>query len=292
MDQIKVKSPAKINIGLNIIRKREDGFHDLETIFYPLNLFDEITFTTSDKFSFTSNDELLNSEPTNLIIKAKEELERVSGKTLNVKIELKKNIPIGAGLGGGSSNAAITLKILKSFLEPAYSDNKLEPELKLEHNFDHHLLSQIALKLGSDVPYFLNPVPAFAESRGEIITPVNLKIDKPILIVNPGIHISTRWAFGRIKPHQPKGSLKSLISYKEITIDDLKHIALNDFEEVVFAEYPEIRNIKEVMLQSGAILSMMTGTGSTVFGIFENKKAAEKTALKFPENYFRYINTE
>jgi 4-diphosphocytidyl-2-C-methyl-D-erythritol kinase len=289
MDQIKVKSPAKINIGLNIIRKREDGFHDLETIFYPLNIFDELTFTKSDSFSFTSNDELLNKEPTNLIIKAKEELERMSGKTLNVKIELKKNIPIGAGLGGGSSNAAITVKTLNSFLEPALSDSKLEPEL--EHNFEHHLLSQLALKLGSDVPYFLNPVPAFAESRGEIITPVNLKIDKPILIVNPGIHISTKWAFGHIKPHQPKVSLKSLISYNEIPIDDLKHIAVNDFEEVVFKKYPEIKKIKEVMIESGAILSMMTGTGSTVFGIFDNKKAAGEAALKFPDQYFKFINS-
>lgn len=277
MDQIKVKSPAKINIGLNILRKREDGFHDLETIFYPLNLYDEITFSNSDKFSFTSNDELLNREPTNLIIKAKEELERISGKTLNVKIELKKNIPIGAGLGGGSSNAAITLKTLNSFLKP-------------EHELEHAFLSEIALKLGSDVPYFLNPVPAFAESRGEKITPVNLKIDKPILIVNPGIHISTKWAFGHIKPHQPKVSLKTFISYKEITIDDFKQIAVNDFEEVVFSEYPEIKNIKEVMLQSGTLLSMMTGTGSTVFGIFENKKAAAEAALKFPESYFKFIN--
>jgi 4-diphosphocytidyl-2-C-methyl-D-erythritol kinase len=154
-------------------------------------------------------------------------------------------------------------------------------------NIEHHLLSQLALKLGSDVPYFLNPVPAFAESRGEIITPVNLKIDKPILIVNPGIHISTKWAFGHIKPHQPKVSLKSLISYNEIPIDDLKHIAVNDFEEVVFKKYPEIKKIKEVMIESGAILSMMTGTGSTVFGIFENKKAADEAALKFPKSIFQ-----
>jgi 4-diphosphocytidyl-2-C-methyl-D-erythritol kinase len=279
MDQIKVKSTAKINIGLNIIRKREDGFHDLETIFYPLNLYDEITFTKADSFSFTSNDELLNKEPTNLIIKAKEELERVSGKKLNVKIELKKNIPIGAGLGGGSSNAAVTLKTLISFLEPGLFAIKLE------------LLSRIALKLGSDVPYFLNPVPAFAESRGEKIIPINLNIDKPILIVNPGIHISTKWTFGLIKPNKPERSLKSLINSKEISIDDLKQIAVNDFEEVVFPDYPEIRNIKEVMLKSGAIISMMTGTGSTVFGIFENKKAAEAAALKFPHQYFIFINS-
>lgn len=273
MDQIKVKSPAKINIGLNIIRKRKDGFHDLETIFYPLNIYDEITFTKADSFSFTSNDELLNKEPTNLIIKAKEELERESGKTLNVKIELKKNIPIGAGLGGGSSNAAISLKTLNSFL-----------------NLELRLLSEVALKLGSDVPYFLNPVAAFAESRGENITPINLQIEKPILIVNPGIHISTKWAFGHIKPHQSKVSLKSLAGYKEISIDDLKQIAVNDFEEVVFPEYPEIRNIKEVMLESGAIISMMTGTGSTVFGIFRNKKAAEEAALEFPNQYFKFVN--
>lgn len=281
MDHIKVKSPAKINIGLNIIRKREDGFHDLETIFYPLNLYDEITFTRSDSFSFTSNDELLNKEPTNLIIKAKEELERVSGKTLNVKIELMKNIPIGAGLGGGSSNAAFTLKTLNTLLEPVLTAGGLNQEL----------LSEIALKLGSDVPYFLNPVPAFAESRGEKITPVNLIVDKPILIVNPGIHISTKWAFGHIEPHQPRVSLKSLISYKEISIGDLKQIAVNDFEEIVFNEYPEIKNIKEVMMKSGALISMMTGTGSTVFGIFENKKAAEVAALKFPKQYIKFMNS-
>lgn len=284
MDQLKVKSPAKINIGLNIIRKREDGFHDIETIFYPLNLYDEITFTKSDKFSFISDDDLLNKEPTNLIIKAKEELEKISGKTINVKIELKKNIPIGAGLGGGSSNAAITLKTLNSFLKPEHEPVSTAGKLETER------LAVFSLKLGSDVPYFLNPVPAFAESRGEIIKPINLKIDKPILIVNPGIHISTKWAFGLIKPHQPKVSLKSLISSKKISIDDLKQIAANDFEVVVFPSYPEIKNIKEEMMKSGAIISMMTGTGSTVFGIFENKKAAEKAALQFPDQYFKFIN--
>lgn len=275
MDRIKVKSPAKINLGLNIIKKRDDGFHDLETIFYPLNLYDEITFTKSDKFSFTSNDELLNTEPTNLIIKAKEELERVSGKKLNVKIELNKSIPIGAGLGGGSSNAAVTLNTL---------NNLFELYLDIE------LLSHIALKLGSDVPYFLNPVPAFAESRGEMILPINLRINKPILIINPGIHISTKWAFSLIKPHYPLVTLKSLAGRKELSIKDIIGIAVNDFEEIVFEDYAEIKNIRDVINQSGAIHSMMTGTGSTVFGIFENKKAAEETANKFPKTYFRYID--
>lgn len=275
MDRVKVKSPAKINLGLNIIKKRDDGFHDLETIFYPLNLHDEITFTKSDEFSFESNDEILNTEPTNLIIKAKEELERVSGKKLNVKIELNKNIPIGAGLGGGSSNAAVTLNTLNNLFE-LY--------------IDVELLSNIALKLGSDVPYFLNPVPAFAESRGEKILPINFRIDKPILLVNPGIHISTKWAFSLIKPHYPLVSLKSLVGRKVISIKDITGIAVNDFEEIVFDEYAEIKNIRDVFNQSGAMHSMMTGTGSTVLGIFENKKAAEETAYKFPKIYFSYID--
>lgn len=195
MNQLKVKSPAKINIGLNIIRKRDDGYHDLETIFYPLNIHDEITFARSDKFSFRSNDENLSQEKTNLIIKAKEELEKYSGTKINVEIILSKNIPIGAGLGGGSSNAAATLLAI----------NKM-----YELNIEAEKLSYIALQLGSDVPYFLNPVPAFAESRGEIILPINLKIEKPILIVNPDIHISTKWEFNLIKPKLPEISLKSL----------------------------------------------------------------------------------
>ena len=116
MDEIVVKSPAKINIGLNIISKREDGFHNLETIFYPLNLFDEIRFVKSDKFSFNSNDENLNKESTNLIIRAKELLENEFGIPILADVFLNKNIPIGAGLGGGSSNAASTLiSLIKLF---------------------------------------------------------------------------------------------------------------------------------------------------------------------------------
>ena len=203
MDKIVVKSPAKINIGLNIIHKRDDGFHNLETIFYPLNLFDEIIFTKSDNFAFNSNDENLNKEKTNLIIKAKEILENEFDAQLLVNISLKKNIPIGAGLGGGSSNAAATLLSLAKLFDLEVSKSQLQ---------------ELAIKLGSDVPYFLNPVPSFAESRGEKLFPINLKIEKYLLIVNPGIHIATKWAFGLITPKQPNISLKSLIDKLKIEI--------------------------------------------------------------------------
>lgn len=275
MDEIVVKSPAKINIGLNIISKREDGFHNLETIFYPLNLFDEIRFTKSKNFSFNSNDENLNKETTNLIIRAKELLENEFGISILVDVFLHKNIPIGAGLGGGSSNAASTLtSLIKLF------------NVKIGN--DH--LSNLALKLGSDVPYFLNPVPCFAESRGEILIPVNLKLDKYILVVNPGIHVATKWAFGLIKPKMPAYSLKSLISKSKIEIEEVMRLASNDFEKIVFQHFPEIKKIKEKMLHFGAKHCMMTGTGSTVWALFEDKEAAYQTELYFKcKNYFTFI---
>jgi 4-diphosphocytidyl-2-C-methyl-D-erythritol kinase len=275
MDEIVVKSSAKINIGLNIISKREDGFHNLETIFYPLNLFDEIIFTRSDKFSFNSNDINLNKESTNLIIKAKDEVEKYSGTLLPVAIYLNKNIPIGAGLGGGSSNAASALLALNKLFDVNISKNQL---------------LDLALKLGSDVPYFLNPVPSFAESRGEVLTPINFKLDKYLIIVNPGIHIATKWAFGLIKPIQPYKSLHTFIDQSNMSIDDIMTFASNDFEEIVFEHYPEIKKIKEKMLYFGAKYSLMTGTGSTVWAMFDDEEAAYQTELFFKcKNYFTFI---
>jgi 4-diphosphocytidyl-2-C-methyl-D-erythritol kinase len=275
MNEFIVKSPAKINIGLNIISKRDDGFHNLETIFYPINLFDEIRFTKSERFSFNSNDDNLNKEKTNLIIKAKESLEKHFNIQLPVKVFLDKHIPIGAGLGGGSSNAASTLRALvRLFI------------LEL----DSETLVKLALNLGSDVPFFINPVPSFADSRGEILSSINLRLEKYLLIVNPGIHIATKWAFGLIKPNQPKESLKSFIGKNEISIDELMKLASNDFEKIVFEHFPEIKEIKEKMLHFGANYSMMTGTGSTVWAMFDDEEAAYQTELYFKcKNYFTFI---
>jgi 4-diphosphocytidyl-2-C-methyl-D-erythritol kinase len=187
---------------------------------------------------------------------------------------LRKNIPVGAGLGGGSSNAAATLlTLIKLF----------------DLNLGQKELSEIALELGSDVPYFLNPVSAFAESRGEIITPINLNINKYLLIVNPGIHISTKWAFGRIAPKKTKISLKSFVEKDKIEIEDLISIATNDFEKIVFEHFPKVKEIKDKMMELGAIISMMTGTGSTVWGIFKEKEIAEKSEQYFKiKNYYTY----
>lgn len=275
MDNITIKSPAKINIGLNIINKREDGFHNLETIFYPLELFDEITITKNSSFSFNSNDKQLNLEKTNLIIRAKETLENFCQTTFNVNIYLKKKIPIGAGLGGGSSNAASTLIGLTKLFNIKISDSDL---------------SGMGLSLGSDVPFFLNPVPSFAESRGEILYPLSIIAKKFLLIVNPGIHISTRWAFGLIKPSLPKSSLKLFALKQNISIEEIITAASNDFENIVFAHFPMVAGIKKKMFEFGARQSMMTGTGSTVWGMFDDKETAYQAEVYFKnKNYFVFM---
>jgi len=275
MNKIVLKSPAKINVGLNIIRKREDGYHDLETIFYPLLLSDILTFEKSDNTILESNSKDINAFKTNLILKAIELLENIAGRKLHVKIHLEKNIPIGAGLGGGSSNAAATLKALNQLF-------------KLNLNFDK--LSEAALTLGSDVPFFLEPFPCFATSRGEIRKNIKLSLSQPILIVNPGIHISTKWAFKNLKLKPHKNSLKELCLHNSITIEDIKDIASNDFEKIVYKKYSEIKSIKDQLESSGADFVSMTGTGSTVYGVFSNLQKARWVKEDFDSKYFTYLN--
>lgn len=276
MDRLSIKSYAKINIGLNILSKRNDGFHNLETIFYPINLHDDLLIEKSDHFFFTSNDKALENDKSNLIIKSYDKLEKYFDKRFDVKITLTKKIPIGAGLGGGSSNAAATISgLLKLF-------NLSIPE---------NVLKDITLSLGSDVPFFINPVPSFAESRGEILTPINLKINKHLLVVNPGIHISTKWAFGLIKPENPKLSLKSILIKNFISLEDLL-FATNDFEKIVFDHFSEIKEIKMMMLRFNSVFSLMTGTGSTIWGFFEDEESANQAELYFKcKNYFTYLQS-
>ncbi|GBD87088.1 4-diphosphocytidyl-2-C-methyl-D-erythritol kinase [bacterium BMS3Abin03] len=275
MEKIAINSPAKINIGLNVINRRKDGFHNIETIFYPLLLADKLTIEKAGSFKFESSSKDMEQLKENLIFRAIEILEEFAGRKFNVHIYLEKNIPIGAGLGGGSSNAASTLKALIKLFNVEISNDKLR---------------EIALDLGSDVPFFLNSIPCFAGSRGENITPVRLSIPNPILVVNPGIHISTKKAFEKIKPQVRERSLHELINQTSISIDDLKKIAENDFESYTFNKYPAVKQIKEKLYEAGAEFAMMTGTGSTVFGIFTNLQKARRAESEFSKKYFTYLN--
>jgi len=275
MKNIKLNAPAKINLGLNIVSKRKDGFHNLETFFYPIeSLHDKITFQKAKTYSFVSNNKLLQQEKNNLITSAHNLLEKYSKKKLNVKIILDKKIPIGAGLGGGSSDAATTLVGL----------NKL-----FELNIDDDKLITFALTLGSDIPFFIKGKAAIGKSRGEVLEYSNIKINKPILIVNPGIHISTKNIFNEIIPNRSKFNYDSFLESSNIDFSLLKNNLSNDFEYFVFNKYPEIKNIKDCMYKVDALFSLMSGTGSTVYGIFNSSKDAQICFNLLPTKYFKII---
>jgi len=278
MKYIEIKAPAKINFGLNIVSKRNDGFHNIETIFYPINdLFDVIKIEKSEHFLFTCSNKELESDKNNLILKAVKLLERIYSKSFAVNIHLEKNIPIGAGLGGGSSDAAAVLISLNEMFR-----------LGIKHD----QMIDYALQLGSDVPFFIKAKPAIGTSRGEVLKQIDFEINYPILIINPGIHISTKEAFQNIIP-QP-----SSYNYFSNEINELKNWDLiqekitNDFENFVFEKYPEVKNIKEMMYENGALFSLMSGSGSTVYGVFENYNAAKKTSDKFSSNYLKIISNQ
>lgn len=276
MDKISVKSIAKINFGLRILSKREDGFHNLQTLFLPIKgLYDNISFEKSEKLNFNSNISLLNDD-SNLIIKAVQLLGNKLGQKLNVKIDLLKQIPIGAGLGGGSSNAASTLLALNKLFNLNLSNNEL---------------IIFALKLGSDVPFFINPIHSIATSRGEVLNAIDLNLNKYILLVNPGIHISTKEAFSNIKNITSfKTDYKGILLNGSIDFAKAKNVIFNDFEDYVFCKFPEIAAIKETLIKNGAIFAQMSGTGSTVYGIFDNFETGNSAAELFPKNYFCYLD--
>jgi len=268
-----VKSPAKINLGLNIVSKREDGYHNLKTIFYPINdLCDNITFKASSKLNFNCDSAIPELSNNNIILNAIKLLEDHTGKKIILSIELKKRIPVGAGLGGGSSNAAATLTTLNTLYKFNLSDKELQ---------------MLALKLGSDVPFFLNSNVAIGESRGEKLSPINFKIKYPLLLINPGIHISTKEAFANIIPKSVEYDYSNISGYN---IKELRKVLTNDFETFVFGKYPDIERIKNQLYSIGAIFALMSGSGSTVYGIFKNVESAEEAYNLFPNDYFKFIS--
>ncbi len=263
---------CKINLGLHITGKRTDGFHNLETVFYPIDIKDaiEIIPTTSDKdILFTSSGKIVTvKEEDNLCVKAYKILKKDYPQIDNVKMHLHKNIPMGAGLGGGSANASAVLVLLNDLFALNITTEKL---------------IEYALQLGSDCPFFILNKPSFASSRGEVLQPAQIDISAyKIMIVNPGIHVNTGNAFAALNPSDfsTAGQLENIVTRN---IHSWKEGLKNDFEKSVFKQYPQIEKIKNTMYANGAIYSAMSGTGSTVFGIFENEKS---DVINFPANYF------
>lgn len=271
---------AKLNLGLDIIRKREDGYHDLSTLFYPVGLYNgtpenpepfcdvlEINPTDAleNEYHFTGNriDCPLGK---NLVVRAtvlfQEELKMRNGRNIQkYNISLEKHIPDGAGLGGGSADASFTLQLL----------NKIEGE-----PFNSEELIAMAAKLGADCPFFIINKPVIATGIGEKMTPVELNLDGYwAILVKPAIYISTREAFSNILPREPEVDISEIIGYP---IEEWESRGLkNDFERGIFANHPELASIKDHLKSLGAVYSAMSGSGSTIFGIFPDQETALKS---------------
>jgi 4-diphosphocytidyl-2-C-methyl-D-erythritol kinase len=262
---------AKINLGLRITSKRADGFHNLDTVFYPLPFNDALEIipqsTPSEKpVIFSCSGIFIPGETeSNLCLKAYYLLKNKFPKLPSIQMHLHKNIPMGAGLGGGSSDGAFTLKLLNE---------------KFKLNIPNDELLEFALTLGSDSPFFIKNIPVHATGRGEIMQPTSVDLsNKKIALVLPGIHVSTALAF---KGCTISSSIETCDRITKQPIDTWKDQLINDFEQTVFPNYPALATIKEQLYDAGAIYASMTGTGSTVYGIFNDTPDLDHL---FPNGY-------
>ena len=245
---------AKINLGLRILSKRPDGYHNIETVFYPVNLCDalEIVPATDGKTVFIQTGTPIAGKPDdNLVLKAYYLLKK-DYDLPEIAIYLRKQIPPGAGLGGGSSDAAFMIKLLNDFAGLKLSVGQMEA---------------YAGRIGADCPFFIQNLPVFAEGTGNVFSPVTISLqDYYLVIVKPSVSVSTKEAYAQIKPQQPEVSLKDII---RLPVKEWKNHLINDFELCVFAQYPEIGVIKQRLYEEGALYAGMSGSGSAVFGIFD-----------------------
>lgn len=244
---------AKINIGLNVVSKREDGYHNLETIFFPLKLADALEFVEADETKLTTSGIQIDGAPDqNLILKAYHLLQ-ADFNLPPVHFYLHKVIPFGAGLGGGSSDAAFTLKMLNDYFNIGLSTQKLE---------------LYAAQIGADCPFFILNNPTFATGIGNKFHNIDLVLsDYEIVILKPNISVSTIEAYKNVIPRNPKFRLTEII---KTPIEDWKNLIVNDFEKSVFPIYPQIAELKQLLYDYGAGFASMSGSGSAVFGIFRH----------------------
>lgn len=282
---------AKINIGLNVVAKRPDGYHDLETVFYPVGIecglphqpepFDDVLEVTYDggevsgcRFQFVGR--RIDCPPKkNLVVKAASLFLSKYNESFNdlhkfgmFEITLDKHLPDGAGLGGGSADASFTLELLNETMGNHYSKEELK---------------EMALKLGADCPFFIENKPCFASGVGEILSPIELNLKGyKILIVKPDVHVSTADAFAGITPRKPDFDLRFL---PFLPVEDWKNKVVNDFETTVFEKHPLLSEIKQNLYEAGAVYASMSGSGSAIYGIFKDFEAAEQERTRVESTY-------
>ncbi len=260
--------PAKINLGLNVTERRADGYHHLETIFYPIFLQDILEVVcAADPEKGTSlhlsGNALEGESEKNIVLQAYRLLEQEYALP-PVEIYLHKCIPSGAGLGGGSADGAYMIRLLNDLFALG-----LTPEQSREY----------AVRLGADCPFFIENKPSYATGIGEILTPVHLDLSSwYILLVKPAVFVSTAAAFRQIRPAKPALNVKEII--ENYPLDQWRDVLRNDFEDSVFPEFPELARIKETLYESGAAYASMSGSGSSLYGIY--KEDPDEVASLFP----------
>ena len=251
---------CKINLGLQVLARRNDGYHNLSTVFVPVRFHDVLEMLPAANNSSTDADievtgiSVTQNKADNLCVKAYQLLKKDFPQLPPVRMHLHKIIPAGAGLGGGSSNGAFTLSLLNNLLGLQLSQSQLE---------------RYALTLGSDCPFFLHRQPLLATGRGEVFTPVELQLESyALLLITTPIHINTGWAFSQIVPADRSISLPAVLAQP---INTWKDELTNDFEAPVFAAHPVLKEVKASLYEAGALYASMTGSGSTLFAFFPYK---------------------
>ena len=264
---MKIRAPAKINLGLRVVGRRADGYHLLDTIMLPVSLYDEIIIQKGKKSSLkgrltvTCDDPLVPPGKKNLAYKAASLLLNKKDINESLHIHIHKRIPVGAGLGGGSTDAAATLVTLNRLFRLGYKRKGLE---------------NIASTIGADVPFFVKGVPARARGIGERLTPLRKVPRLWLIILYPKFPVSTAWVYRNLHPKLTKAIVNTSINFSLGSPANLRKLLVNDLETVTMGRYPRIGLLKEELARQGAIGTLMSGSGSSVFGVFRSKRSAER----------------
>ena len=263
-----VRAYAKINLGLRVLDKRPDGYHNIETVFHQIDLYDQLEILPGEDFDLTSSSQNIPTDASNLCVRAAELMQRHIGTRRGVSIRLTKFIPVGAGLGGGSSDAAAVLLTLNTFWNVGMTQEAL---------------MGLAATLGSDVPFFLVGGTALGTSRGEVLEPFALKMPYWIVTVTPSLHVSTAWAYSNLrqKGHRERRNLRTLVEQGMSEPRVLRDFVENDFEASVMEAFPEIRRVKDTLLARGALFAQMSGSGSSVYALFGEEAIALHALAEF-----------
>jgi len=269
---VKIRAPAKINLYLRVVGKRRDGYHLIDTVMLPISLYDEIEIRklkadrrrargAAPSITITCDHPQVPAGKKNLVFRAAELIMKTAQVEQPVAIHIRKKIPVGAGLGGGSSDAAATLIALNRLFRLGYATRKLE---------------KLGLALGADVPFFIAKRPARARGIGERLTPLTQFPGFWLVILYPGFPVSTAWAYGQLRPKLTKSKVNTSITSSLRRFAKLRELLVNDLEAVTVAEYPRIGTLKERLRREGADGVLMSGSGSSVFGVFAARRKASR----------------